>query len=105
MFGPEFIRINQLIKTAWSAVFFLAVSSSKFSKRDISSASENVFPGLFGDIFGCSTSSKKIFFSTQEFVWSSDIAINSMYTMPPTLWGAGQPLHMVTSQAKTWKGV
>ena len=60
MFGPELIRINSLIKTARGAVlknsaergFFCAASAAKFWKRDISSASESAFPGVFGDIFG-----------------------------------------------------
>ena len=75
MFGPEFIGINSLIKTARSAVsknrverdFFFAASNAKFWKRDISSASERAFPGVFDDIFGCSTPSKKSCFSTQDF--------------------------------------
>ena len=48
-----FTERNQLFKTWW--------------KHDISSASERAFPGFFGDIFGCSTLSKKRCFSTQEF--------------------------------------
>jgi len=70
MFGPESIRINGIIKTAQSAVssgFFFAALAAKFGKRDISSALESAFPGFFGDIFGCSTPSKKTCFSTQEF--------------------------------------
>jgi len=75
MFVPELIRINWLIETARSAVsknraergFFFAASAAKFWKRDISSASESAFLGFFGDIFGCSTPSKKSCFSKQEF--------------------------------------
>jgi hypothetical protein len=79
MFGPELIRIdsliNSLIKTAQSAVSkncvecgcCFAASAAIFWKHDISSASERVFPGFFGDIFGCSTLSKMRCFSTQEF--------------------------------------
>ena len=67
MFGPEWIHINWLIKTARSAVlknsaergFFLAASAAKFWKHDISSASERAFRDFFGDIFGCSTLIKK----------------------------------------------
>ena len=83
MFGPVLIQINwlinQIIKTARSAVsrncaergflraiFFFAESVAKFWKHDISSASERAFLGVFGDIFGCSTLSKKRCFSTQE---------------------------------------
>jgi len=40
---------------------------AKFSKHDISSASEKAFPGGFGNIFGCSTLCKKRCFSTREF--------------------------------------
>ena len=69
MFGPELIRINyQLIKlkpregrlqkTARGAIFFAALAA-KFWKRDIRSASERAFPGVFGCVFGCSTPSKK----------------------------------------------
>ena len=47
--------------------FFFPVSAAKFGKRDINSASERAFPGFFGDIFGCTTPSKKSCFSTQEF--------------------------------------
>ena len=76
MFGPELIRINEL----------------KFWKRDISSASESAFPGFFGDIFGCSTPSKKRCFGTQEFtrflstVWSQrratrfDVSFQTKYS-------------------------
>jgi len=71
MFGPEWIRINELmnelIKTARSAVLFFAAPATKFWKHDSSSASERVFPDFSADIFGCSTLSKKRFFSTQEF--------------------------------------
>jgi len=79
IFGPELIRINwlinSLIKTARSAVsknraergFLFAASAAKFWKHDISSASERAFPGFFCDFFGCSTLSKKRYFSTQEF--------------------------------------
>jgi len=64
IFGPEIIRINSLINIARSAVsknrgFFLAASAAKFWKRDTSSASERASPGFFGEIFGCSTPSKK----------------------------------------------
>jgi len=45
----------------------VAASAAKFWKRDISSATEKAFPGFFGNIFGCSTPSKKRCFSTQEF--------------------------------------
>jgi len=48
-------------------VFFVAASTANFWKRHISSASERAFPGFFGDIFGCSTPSKKRCFSTPEF--------------------------------------
>jgi len=73
--GPKWFElINQLQprearfqKTARSAVFLLAVTAAKFLKLDISSASERAFPGVFGDVFGCSTPSKKRCFSTQEF--------------------------------------
>jgi len=54
MFGPELIRINSLI-------------NELIRKHDSSSASERAFPVFFGDIFGCSTLSKKKCFSTQEF--------------------------------------
>ena len=77
MFDPELIRINWLIdlliKTARSAVsknravFFFAASAAKFWKHDNSSASEKAFPGVFDDIFGCSTLSKKRCFSAEEF--------------------------------------
>ena len=64
---PQLIRINELIETARSVVpknraerdFFLAASTAKFWKRDISTASERAFPDFFGDIFGCSTPSKR----------------------------------------------
>jgi len=70
IFGPELIRINSLIKFARSVVtknctehgFFLGGVS-----REISSASERAFLGVLGDIFDCSTPSKKSCFSTQEF--------------------------------------
>jgi len=75
IFGPELIWINSLIKAARSVVsnnrtqrdFFFAASAAKFWNRDISSAPERAFPGVFGDIFGCSTPSKKRCFSVQEF--------------------------------------
>jgi len=38
-------------KTARSAGFFLAASAAKFWKRDISSASESAFPGIFWRCF------------------------------------------------------
>ena len=68
-------RIHSLFQTAGSAVsqncgergFVFAASAAKFCKRDVSSASESAFLGSFGDIFGCSTPSKKRCFSTQEF--------------------------------------
>ena len=47
--------------------FLVAASAAKFWKRDIRSALERAFPGFLGDIFGCSTPSKKRCFSTQEF--------------------------------------
>jgi len=56
-------RINLLIKTARSV--YLRHQPQIF--EDISSASERAFPVCFGDIFGCSTPSKKRCFSTQEF--------------------------------------
>jgi len=68
-------RINSLIKTARSAVsknraergcFFLR----QFWKHDISSASEQAFPGFFEDIFVCSTPSNKSSFSAQDFTRS-----------------------------------
>jgi len=46
---------------------FSFCGAAKFWKHDISTSSERAFPGLFGDIFGCSTLSKKRCFSTQEF--------------------------------------
>jgi len=67
IFGPKLIRINLLIKTVRSAGFFFPASVAKFWKHDISSASERAFPGFFGDIFSCSTLSKKRCFSTEEF--------------------------------------
>jgi len=71
MFGPELIRINSLIKSARSAIskirVFFAALAAKFWKGDISSASERAFPGVLGDVFGCSTPSKKRCFSIQEF--------------------------------------
>jgi len=71
MFGPELIRINSLINelkpcgARFHAVFL--ASAAKFWIHDISSASEKEFPVFFGDIFACSTLSKKRCFSTQEF--------------------------------------
>ena len=60
MFGPELIRIKELInsimKTARSAVSKnraergFASSTAKFWKHYISSALERAFPGFFGDI-------------------------------------------------------
>jgi len=72
MFGPELIRINSNrakggFKKPRIERFFFAALAAKFWKRDISSASESAFPGGFGNIFGCSTPSKKRCFSTQEF--------------------------------------
>jgi len=46
--------------------YIFAASAAKFWKHDISSASERAFPGFFGNIFGCSTLSKRRCFSTQE---------------------------------------
>jgi len=40
---PRKVRFS---KTARSAVLFFAASAAKFSKRDISSASERAFPGF-----------------------------------------------------------
>jgi len=48
------------MQTALRAVFFIEASAAKFWKRDISSALERAFPVVFGDFFGCSTSSKRI---------------------------------------------
>ena len=75
IFGPALIRIDEFIKTTRSAViqngaergYFFVASAVKFWKHDISSASERAFPGFFGDIFCCSTLSKKRCFSTEEF--------------------------------------
>jgi len=47
--------------------FFFAASAAKFWKHDLSGASERAFLGVFRDIFGFSTLSKKRCFSTQEF--------------------------------------
>ena len=76
IFGPELVRINELIKTARSAVkktarsavfFCFAASAAKFRKHDFSSASEKAFLGGLGDIFGCSIPSKKRRFSIEQF--------------------------------------
>ena len=54
IFGPELIRINELIKTAGGGTSckilktLVAAPASKFRKRDISSASEKAFPDFFG---------------------------------------------------------
>ena len=65
IFGPEIIRIYELIKTARSTV--TAASAAKFWKSQNSSSSERAFPVFFGHFFGCSTPSNKWCFNTQEF--------------------------------------
>jgi len=72
MFGPESIRINEFVKTARSAVSKLcAVFFWRRQPRNLKNvilvAHQRVFLGFYGDIFGCSTPSKKRCSSTQEF--------------------------------------
>ena len=76
-------------------LFFLV----KFWKHAISSASERAFPGFLGDIFGCSTLSKKRYFSKQEFTrflstvssqrrtTRSDVSFQSWHPTHKYLWG------------------
>jgi len=63
------IHSNELINELMNYNRASAVLKNRvvFWKHDTSSASERVFPGFFGNIFGCSTLSKKRRFSTQEF--------------------------------------
>jgi len=68
IFGPEIIRIYELIKTARSTVTKnRAKRSSVFWKSQNSSSSERAFSVFFGHFFGCSTPSNKWCFNTQEF--------------------------------------
>ena len=73
---PRVIRINELIKTAQSAVSKHCTERDFFDLRRHLQKFENVtwearqrmhFRGFFGKIFVCSTPSKKRCFSTQEF--------------------------------------
>jgi len=69
IFGPELIRITELLKTVRSTVLknrvgrsiIFATLAAKFWKHHISSASQRAFPGVLGDFFGCSTPSKEVF--------------------------------------------
>jgi len=62
--APNQFELIDSLKPREARFFF---SAAKFGKRYINIASERAFPGFFGDIFGCSTPSKKRCLSTQEF--------------------------------------
>ena len=52
-------RAKRSCKNLRGALFSFVASAAKFWKRDISSASERVFPGFVGHFFGCSIPSKR----------------------------------------------